>query len=234
MIDGDVIPARVLPSNPSTRERDEVRITVAAHDFVRLAQRRARLAACSLPALVVVGCGTLALSLSLALVAVLCVFFGYAAVTIARRERMKASAATEIEVIFRGDEIRLPGCPPRRIFRAVNRPDYLRLIFTRERVAALWLDDRRDPTAFFDLPTSSESRVALCKSLLAAGVEITREGSAERVIVLVGSLALALFTSVVARVAFKMSVVAIIASPLTWCGVVLLSVVVFWSWRRRA
>jgi hypothetical protein len=211
----------------------ETRLRVTAEDGRWLAQKRVSVALGALPLFVVLGSGALVVSLDLALVAVLSAFFAYACVSIARRQREVARAAADFEVLVRDDVLDLPGQAPRKIFKAINRPDYLRLITTEARVVGLWLDNRRDPTASFDVPGSPQRREALCASLRAAGVPVANEGAAQRVLVLGGALALALAGLTTWRVLLGLTVTAALLSPMFWALIAALVIAVGLSWRQR-
>lgn len=120
-----------------------------------------------------------------------------------------------------------PVCP------AVSGSAYKFTVLTPERVVGLWLDNRSNPDTSFDLPTSPESRRALGEALRAAGVPVRKEGSAQRVVVLLGSLAIALFALSAARVALKLTATGILAAPLAWVflGTIGFAVGVWW-WRQ--
>lgn len=217
----------------SKTRHGEVRITVTADQVRWLARKRLQLALGTLPLSLLVGCGALLVSLRLALVAVLGGFFAYAAVSIARRQRVVAREAADFEVTVRGDQLDLPGQAPRPILRAIDRPDYLRLLSTEAPVVAMWLDNRLAPTAFFDLPASPEDRRALCASLRAAGVRVTTESAARRVAVLAGSFAASLLGLVAARSLLKLTAAAVVLWPMAW-GVFGAIVLLAWlSGRRR-
>lgn len=211
----------------------ELRIAVTADDVRWLAQKRVSVALGAMPLFVVLGCGALFVSLNLALVAVLSAFFAYACVSIAKRQREVARVAADFEVVVTGNMLQLPGQAPRKIFKAINRPDYLRLISTEARIAGLWLDNRRDPTASFDLPGSVESRHALGASLREAGVHVTIEGAAQRVLVLGGAVALSLLGLTAWRVLLGLTVTATLVSPMIWVFLGAIVVVVGLSSRRR-
>lgn len=231
-IDGQAIASSLFQRAMQSREGGEVQLTVTADQVRWLAQKRASLALGTLPLFLLLGCAALFVSLNLALVAVLSGFFAYACISIAKQQRNVAREAVDFEVTVRGNELHLPGQASRPILKAIDRPDYLRLLSTEARVVALWLDNRRDPTASFDLPTSPQSRRELCESLRAAGVSVTTEGAAQRIVVLTGSLAVAILGLAAARAFLGLAATAMLLSPLSWVFLGAI-VVVAWLYERR-
>jgi hypothetical protein len=212
-------------------------VTVDIRHVRALARRRAALALATLPLLIAIGSTAVVLAPSLALIAVLCAFFAWACASIAVRQRRAAAAASVLvlEVDHGRLHVMTQPAPPRRIVRAIDRPGYLRLLTTQQRVAAFWFDARRDPTAFVDVPLPRDARARLLGALHAAGVPVRREGSAARVLALIGALALGLAGLTVARVGLGLSMVAIAASPATWsAGSVAMGLVAWTWWRLRA
>jgi hypothetical protein len=102
--------------------------TVAAHQVRALAGRRVALALAALPVLGIVGGTAIVISASLALVAVLCAFAIYACISVAQRQRRVAAEAANWEFVLDCDRIVLTSARPRPIVRAIDRPDYLRLL----------------------------------------------------------------------------------------------------------
>jgi hypothetical protein len=176
---------------------------VEAKHFRALAHRRIVLALVSLALLVGVAVLTVWISLSLALVTVLSLFFAYACITIVIRQRRVAMEASNQELLLVRDRVTFASEGPRRVFRAIDRPGYLRLLSTENRVAAFWFDARRDPTAFFDVPLPRSERVLVREALKAAGIPMRQEGSITRVLSLVAVLGLSLGALAVARVGLK-------------------------------
>lgn len=212
----------------------EARVRVTAEQVRWLSEKRRRLALGSMPLTALVGIGAVILAPELALVAVLCGFFEYAAIAVAGRQRTVAREAADFEVVLRGDRIELPGQAPRTVLRAINRPDYLRLLSSAAWVDALRLDNRLDPSAFFDLAASAEDRRALGEHLRAAGVRVTTEGDVRRVVLFAGSFAATLLGLAAARSVATLTALAVVTAPLT-LGVVGTLVVLAWlSGRRRA
>jgi hypothetical protein len=208
------------------------RITVTADQVRWLARKRVYLALGTLPLFVLVGCGALLVSLRLTLVAVLGGFFAFACISIARRQLAVAREAVDFEVVVTGDELGLPGQAPRPILKAVDRPDYLRLMSTEARVVALWLDNRRDPSASFDLPASPQDRRALCASLRAAGVDVRVEGAVQRVVALAGTVAIGILGLAATRTLLGLTATTTPFWPMSWVAVALVVIVVWLSGRR--
>lgn len=211
----------------------KLRVPVTAEQVRALARRRGLLAACTLPVLLVLGIGALSISSSLALVAVICGFFVYACMTIALRQRTVASEAVDFEVWLIGPRLEASGHDGRRILAAIDRADYLRLLFTDARVVGMWLDNHRDPTASLDLPASADHRAAVCEHLGALGVVVKHEGSTQRVLVLAASLVVVLLGGVLARTVLKLTTVTMLGSPWTWVLLGMLGVIAWLAYPRR-
>ncbi|AGC49341.1 hypothetical protein MYSTI_08075 [Myxococcus stipitatus DSM 14675] len=197
---------------------------VEASHFRALAQRRIVLASVCLPLLVGGAALTLWLSLNLMALAVLSLFFAYGCITIVTRQRREATHASRQELLLEGDRVTFASEGPRRVFRAIGRPGYLRLLSTENRVAAFWFDARRDPTAFFDVPLPKSERGVLTEALKAAGIPLREEGSIARVLSLVGALALTLGALVVARVALASAALGL-GALLSWGGLLAVALV---------
>ncbi|WP_224364482.1 hypothetical protein [Hyalangium versicolor] len=210
-----------------------VRVTLTAEQFRGLARKRFFIALGTFPIFLGAGGGVLFLSPNLALIAVICGFFAYACLSVAAQMRAAARDAVDVEVTLSGDQLQVAGQEPRTIFRALDRSGYLRLILKDSRVVELWLVNRREPSASFDLPTSPQSRLELCAALRAAGVTVRRESFTRRLLVLAGSVAVGLLALVLVRMAAGLAALAIITSPLTWAFLGLIGVGVWWLWRRQ-
>ncbi len=224
--------AMASPPSPSPGGLASMQVTVPARDVRALARRRVGLSLAAIPLLLIVGVSAVMVSGSLALIAVLCAFFAYAAASVAARQRHVARAAAELALTLDGDRILLEGQAPRRLTRAIDRPEYLRLLGTHQRVASYWLDARRDPTAFVDVPGPRAERERLHEALVAAGVPLRREGSATRVVALGAAIALALGGLTIARVALGLAATTVLAAPLTWAVAAAVLAALVWVWRR--
>ena len=208
--------------------------TITAAQVRTLAARRIAFALGGLPLLVIGGVTAVVFSPSLAIVAVLCAFFSYACLTIAQRQRRAAAAATDWEFALEGDQLTLPAEKPRRVLSAIDRADYVRLMSTHARAAAFWFDNRRDPSAFVDLPLPRADRAALHLSLKAGHVPIRHESSGFRALALVGMLVLSLSGLVIARVALRLSAAAILVAPATYVLAAVAVGIVIWTWRKTS
>ncbi len=215
-----------------SREGEEVRIPVSADEVRWLARKRVSLALSTLPLFLLLGCGVLLVSPNLAIVAVLSGFFAYACASIAKWQHEVARDAVDFEVTVRGKALHLAGQAPRPIMKAIDRPDYLRLLSTDAWVVGLWLDNRRNPSASFDLPASRQSRRALCESLRAAGVDVRTEGNSQRIVVLIVGLATAVSGFIAARTLLVLTATALFTWPMTWVFLGAI-VVLAWLWGRR-
>jgi hypothetical protein len=214
-------------------EGEETRVLVTADQVRWLARKRVSLALGTFPLFLLLGCSALLVSLNLALVAVLSGFFAYGCISIARWQHAVARDAVDFEVTVRGKELHLPGQAPRPIFKAIDRPDYLRLVSVDAWVIGVRLDNRSDPSASFDLPASRQSRRALCESLRAAGVDVSTEGAARRIVVLAVGLAVLLFGFTAARALLGLTAVAMVTWPMSWLFLVAVVVLAGLWWRRR-
>jgi hypothetical protein len=146
----------------------------------------------------------------LAIVTVLGAFFAFASASIIRRQRAIAADARDIELVLDGDELALGNDDPRGVVRAIVRPDYVRLMSTQSWVARLWLDDRRDPGAFVDVPMPDADRADLIAALERAAVPVHRQGRVMRVLALATALAVALTVWIAAKsVVWFVAVVAV-------------------------
>ncbi len=76
----------------------------------------------------------LAVSLSLALVAVLCAFAAYACLVVARHQRDIARTTKDLDFEVTGSELALSDEVPRPIVRVLERPEYVRLLSVETRV----------------------------------------------------------------------------------------------------
>lgn len=152
VFDAKAVAGAFLSRAQQAGDSQQERLVVGAEQARQLAQKRLRLAWLTMPIFLLVGTAVLLISLDLALVAVSCAFFAYASITIALRQREAMRDAADFEVTVSGKQLQAAGRAPREIFMAVHRPDYLRPVLAPEKVAALWLDNRRDPDASIDLP----------------------------------------------------------------------------------
>lgn len=96
--------------------------------------------------------------------------------------------------------------------------------------AAFWFDNRRDRSAFVDIPLPRAERTPLHRAPQAGRVPIRHESSGVREFALLGVLVLSLSSLVIARIALKVSAVAIINAPATSAMVIAVGILV---WTRR-
>ncbi len=225
--------ARSLFENAQkSREGEEVRIPVTADEVRWLARKRVSLALGTLPLFLLLGCGALFVSLNLAIVAVFSGVFAYSCISIAKWQHGVAREAVDFEVTVRGKVLHLAGQAPRPILKAIDRPDYLRLLSTDAWVVGVRLDNRSDPSASFDLPASRQSRRALCESLRAAGIDVRTEGNTQRIVVFIVGLAIIVSGFIAARTLLVLTATAMFTWPILWVFLGAL-VVVAWLWGRR-
>lgn len=206
----------------------ELRVVVAGDAFRRLARRKMLLAAWAVPILVMIGVSAVVASLSLTLVAVLCAFFAYFFTSVALRQEQEASAASDAEIVLRGDRVLFGGQPTRRVVRVIDRPGYMRFVSSERRVVDYWFDSRRDPSAFVDILLRAQQLADVRAALGGSGIPVRRERSLARAFAFGGALALLLCGFFIAKVTLGLAAVVLVTSPIAWIAVAALAAAAIW------
>ena len=210
-----------------------VEIVVGSDRVQALARRRAFAALMGIPVLSILGITIVAVDTSLALGSVVCAFFVFASISIFRRQRQEARNPAALRLQLEDATLRVGNGAPRTIVRAIERPEYVRLLCTSLWVARFWFDARRDPTAFIDVPVAPEDRLPLREALREAEVPITRESSLGRITGLAGIAVMLLCGLTLWRVSLGLAATMVggtLGAPAT---LILLSVSTSaWLWRK--
>ncbi len=177
-------------------------------DYFALARRRWWLAVLCAPALISFSVGVAVFDQRLTLLAVIGLFATYALISVARRSR---KAARRVEVSLAGGELSMGKTVHGRPAAILVRRDYVRVLFKDAWIHRMWLDARRDPGAFVDLPLSRERQRALAEVAASAGIPVADESVLGRMVKLLFAGALGFAGVVLIKLALGMSAVTLAA-----------------------
>jgi hypothetical protein len=194
---------------------------VSRQDWQRHGRNWMRVAISGGAPLLLLAVAIVAVDMRLTLVAVLAAFFGMALFSAARRVRASADRRTAVEVS--GDRVCVDGSPPKTAVGAVRRKGYVRILFASGWVYRIWIDNRRDPSAFIDLPLPPPDDERCCGALRDAGVPVARQSVLTRVAGVLAALAVTFGAFLAIKVTLALSAVVLASLAVGWLIVVLVS-----------